>query len=165
MCAHALKRRSKREHPEQAGHDDHRIEAGPLPIAASQMKPHTELVEGEGEAEAVSHGAPPPFAVADLKEEEDSSDSREKKDAVIEVVDMGLAHMQKEIRNHVPHDEDHEESRGDERQQKDGEDDAGERANPRNGRGRGFGGRFRGRWIHACVGRKSLCGRPQRLFV
>ena len=131
MRAKTLERGSEGEHAKEAGHDDDGIEAGALPIAAAEVQPHAELIKGKREAEAVGHGAPPALAVADLEEKENSGDGAEKKDAVVEMVDMGLAHVEKEVGNHAAHDENHEEPRGDEGQQEGREDDARQGANMR----------------------------------
>src|SRR6202050_1076094 len=124
MGAKALDRRRKRDHAQEARDDDHGIETGALPVTAAQMEPHAEFVEGEGEAEAIRDGAPPALAITDLKKEENPRDGAEQENAVVEMMDMSLAHVQEEIGNHAAHDENHEKPGGDEGEQKCREDDA-----------------------------------------
>ncbi len=107
------------------------------------MQPHAELVECEGEAEAVGDRAPPALALAELEEKHDARDRAEQKDAVVEMVHVRAAHVQEKIRHQARHDQDHQHARRDEGEQEDGKDDAREMAHMRPRRRHERGLRFR----------------------
>jgi hypothetical protein len=127
--AHPRHRRREGDDAKQTEENDDGVEAGALPIAAAEMEPHPEFVEGQRHAEAVKQRADFAHPLARLSgEDEQSANGGEKEDSVIEMMHMGSAEVQKQIRHASCHDQNDEHARGDEGEQKSCESDAGEMA-------------------------------------
>ena len=104
---------------------DNRVETGPLPIAATQVKPHAKLIECQSQAGCISYGGNAERPTNRPDEKEVSADNREEKDAVVEVVDVCAADMQKQVGQVASHDAIDQNARCHERKQEGEKHDAG----------------------------------------
>src|SRR5262249_16180213 len=122
MRAHARETGREGNHTKEAEQNDDGVEAGALPVASTEMQPHSELVESKRHANAIEQRTD----LAQLRtrpaiKEQQAADRRKKKDTVVEMVHMRSAKMKKEVRNAPHHDEDYEDARGNEGEKKTGE--------------------------------------------
>ena len=114
MGAEAFPAREEGDQGENAEHDNDAIEAGTLPVTAAQVEPHAELIEGKAHGQTVEERADSFEAKVERREEENSGDGREQEDAVVKMVHVGAAGMEKHVRHAACHDEDDDDARADE---------------------------------------------------
>ena len=106
--------------------DDDGVHAGALPIAAAEMQPHAEFIEGQAHAEAVKQGGDVRGAADGASEHAETRDGGEQKDAVVEMMDMRSFEEEIHVRHQVGHDEEDEDARDEEGEEKADQRPAGE---------------------------------------
>src|SRR5450830_1461063 len=89
--------RSKSYETEKSGHDTDTIKTRALPVTSTQVQPHAELVECEGQAHPVDHSRNRQCTANRATEQQIGSDAREKKDAVVQVMYMCSPKMEVEV--------------------------------------------------------------------
>jgi len=143
MRAHACDAWGEGDDAEEAEQDNDGIKAGALPVAATEMQPHPEFIEGERHAEPVEERAELAHAIARPRGKDEQPANRgEKKDSVVEMMNMGPAEVQKQIGNAPRHDENYQKARRDEGEKKSGKRDPRQTTN-RKSRSGGRGVRHR----------------------
>jgi hypothetical protein len=134
--------RGKGHETQQCCQDSDRVEAGSLPIATTEAQPHSELIEREREANCIDYCCQGERSSRRAREEQPGTGSREQEDAVVQVMHMCSAQMQKEIWDLSRHDQDDEHTRGNKR------DEKGDEYQPGNASAEGVGGLFFVRRVH-----------------
>src|SRR5437588_2217733 len=118
MGAEAFPAGKEGDQDENAEHNDDAIEAGALPVATAEVQPHAELIEGQTHGQAVEQRADSLVAKVERGEEENSGDGGEQEDAVVKMMDVGAAGVEKHIGHAACHDEDDDDARADEGEEK-----------------------------------------------
>jgi hypothetical protein len=118
----ALDRSGEPNQSKDGGEDDDGVHAGALPVAAAEVQPHAEFIEGEAHGDAVEQGGEVGGAADGTAEDAVAGDGGEQEDAVVEMMDVGV--LQEEI--HVGHQLGHDEKDADARDEE-GEEEADER--------------------------------------
>ena len=124
--AQPLPPRRESDQTEKSQQHDDSVKAGSLPVAASEMEPHAELIEGQRHGKAVDDRAQITLRTVELREEQDCSNCREKEYPVIQMMDVCAAHMQKKIGYPASHNQNHEDPGRDKGQQQRAESKARE---------------------------------------
>lgn len=112
--------------PQQRGNHDDGIEAGALPVAASQVDPHSELIECQRQADSIHEGGDPHCARTRRSQQEIRANGGQQEDAVVEMMDVRAAEMEVDVGNPARDDQEHEEPRRNEREEERREDVARE---------------------------------------
>jgi len=118
MRVEPLPARQKRQQAKDAQQNNHGIEACPLPIAAAEMQPHSELVEGQGHAQSVKKSADTALGVVQFCEKQNTRDRSQQKNAVVQMMNMCSSKVEEEIRQTPRHDQNHQRARCDECKEK-----------------------------------------------
>ncbi len=99
------------------------IDARPLPVAATEVQPHAELVEGERHRDAIDKRRSPQCPIRGTTKENVPGDGREQEDPVVEVMDVRAAKEEVKVRDSPRHDQNDHRPRADEGE-KEGEESA-----------------------------------------
>ena len=108
MSAQLPPRRRECEQAKRTQDNDHGVETCALPVAAAEMQPHSKFIKGQRHAQAIDHRAKTSLRLVQWREEQDACDSRQKKNAIIEMMHMRPAQMEKEIGHFASHDQNHQ---------------------------------------------------------
>src|ERR1700677_414408 len=84
---------------------NHSVHTGSLPIASSQVKPHSKLVKGQGHRYSINNRLNFRFQTNRTPKNAIGRHSRKQKNTVIQMMDMSLAQKQITVGNHLRHDE------------------------------------------------------------
>src|ERR1043166_4463315 len=98
--------RGDRYQREDRGDHDDGIEADPCPVAPAEVKPESELIEGEGEPNSETGRRVAGATLAGVTEEEKPPNDRQEEDPDVQVMDVGPAEVQVEQRDAVSQKED-----------------------------------------------------------
>src|ERR1700722_2796204 len=99
MRPEAFPLRQKRHNAEHSEQHDHRIKTCPLPVTATEMQPHSELIEGERHAKSVNQRADALLRIVQSSKQQHARYCRQRKDSVVEMMHMRSAHIQKQNRH------------------------------------------------------------------
>ena len=102
----------------QRRHYDHRVHARPLPVAAAQVQPHPEFVEGQPHGHAVQQRDQFRLASHWPSEHAVTADRRQQENAIVQMVHMGSVQEKIKVRHLIGHDEKHADARDDEGDEK-----------------------------------------------
>src|SRR5690349_24440951 len=86
----------ERYETKEGRYDRDAIETRALPVAPTQVQPHAEFVKCERKADAVDDGGNRQRSAGWAVKKQVGTDTGEKEDAVIQVVDMGSSEMEVE---------------------------------------------------------------------
>src|SRR2546423_15715617 len=107
MGTDAFPARHERDEAEGSQHHDDRIETGALPVAAAEVKPHSKFIKRKRHRKPVEQGPEAASFAWPRCEKKNGGGEREKKDSVIEMMHVGSAGVEEQVRHSARHDEDH----------------------------------------------------------
>ena len=110
---------------EHGGDNDDGIHTDALPVAAAEVQPHAEFIEGEAKGDAIEERGEFGFFAGGPAEHAVAADCNEQENAVVQVVDVGFAHEEVHVRHSLAHDEKDEDA---------GEDEGADEAEKRDAR-------------------------------